>query len=421
MRLLNIHTFELAEFGDSSIPPYYIASHKWTTDETTYKDVKKQRNTGSPGYKKIRDYCSFLQRTNVPSTRSMDALGIKRDCEWLWIDTSCIDKKSSAELTESINSMFKYYAKSEVCYAYLQDVGTAEKYESATLDLMQSVWFRRGWTLQELLAPRVVVFLTRDWEILGHKCRLKFCDSSCDGFGECLNYKIEKITNISNQRLRFNWSNGGAVAMREASLWISKRTTERVEDRAYCILGILGLNLVPIYGEGTRAWQRLQDEYQKMTERQLSNTDFRLFDTENHLQRALLSESGTNTSSLVVSGTPSAEMFRTGHDGDKLGWHVDSSRPAGLNTVPAEIISFDDYHGKAFWPLTSPVDFEYSSAQQNFGRATLHIQDLNSELSYDLCENNDMDSPPLSGRAGASEQGAVTEALDAAPLSNIER
>lgn len=271
MRLLNISTLELKEFGESNLPPYAIASHRWTTDETTYKDVRKRRNLQSKGYQKIQGFCSFMKESNVETTRSASVLGIERNCQWLWIDTACIDQKSSAEITESINSMLHYYASSEVCYAYLQDVGPLENHESAMLDFMQSEWFRRGWTLQELLAPRTVVFLSRNWETIGHKCRLRECDMSCRGFGSCLNSRISQITSILKDFLSYSWitdrSSDVHVSLDLVRLWVKGRATERVEDKAYCLLGLLGVNLVPIYGERENAWTRLEEEYLKKQDR----------------------------------------------------------------------------------------------------------------------------------------------------------
>ncbi|PPJ57284.1 hypothetical protein CBER1_09010 [Cercospora berteroae] len=269
MRLLNVSTLELKEFGESSIPPYYIASHRWTSDETTYKDVKKRRNTTSTGHRKLQSFCDFIQRTNVPTTRAMSTLGIERSCQWLWIDTACMDKSSSADLSECINSMFHYYADSQICYAYLHDVGPLKNHESAIMDFVQSEWFRRGWTLQELLAPRKVVFLNRDCEIFGHKCQLHKCDLSCQGFGTCLNAKIEKITSISLHYLSRQWMPSTLLLMEFVQSWMQSRKTERIEDQAYCLLGLLGINLAPIYGERENAQLRLREEFNKKRSRRL--------------------------------------------------------------------------------------------------------------------------------------------------------
>lgn len=157
-------------------------------------------------FRKLQRFCSFIKKSNVKLTRSMRAFGIERNLQWLWIDTACIDKRSSAELTESINSILHYYASSELCFGYLQDVGSLEDHPGASLDSMHSEWFRRGWTLPEILAPRTVVFLNKDWGIIGHKCRLQTCDMTCRRFGICLNKTISLITGISNEFLFKTWT-----------------------------------------------------------------------------------------------------------------------------------------------------------------------------------------------------------------------
>ena len=154
MRLLNIRSLQFQEFSSDDIPPYVITSHRWFPEgEPAYKDVLKAKNTGSRGYKKIEKFCEF-----VKNTKDSRWIG----CDWIWIDTCCIDKRSSAEVSESINSMFAWYGNACVCLAYLADVRPLSAGEDAVLgDIRQSEWFRRGWTLQELLAPRCVVFLNQ--------------------------------------------------------------------------------------------------------------------------------------------------------------------------------------------------------------------------------------------------------------------
>jgi hypothetical protein len=139
MRLINVYTLAFHEFPVDP-PPYAIASHRWVENEATYKDVKKRRNVKSPGYQKVLDFCEFTTRMN-------ERLGSHSSlrCEWLWIDTCCIDKSSSAELQETINSMWAWYSRSTVCYAYLNDLepllAGQEIYSSG---FARSVWFTRG-------------------------------------------------------------------------------------------------------------------------------------------------------------------------------------------------------------------------------------------------------------------------------------
>jgi hypothetical protein len=165
------------------------------------------------------------------------------------VDTCCIDKKSSAELSEAINSMFRWYKNAAVCYAYLSDVRiTGDKRDSLPqiLGFEQSKWFTRGWTLQELLAPKRVVFLDCNWDTFGTK--------------ETLVDKVSMITGIEQSYLMSNFfiTLPGHVSVAEKMSWASKRITSRAEDMAYCLLGIFDINMSLLYGEGIKAFLRLQ-------------------------------------------------------------------------------------------------------------------------------------------------------------------
>lgn len=154
----------------------------------------------------------------------------------------CIDKQSSAELSEAINSMYRWYRKSTICYAYLEDVSLAEG-ETATAAIGHSRWFTRGWTLQELLAPPNVDFYTGEWTKIGTKTSLA--------------PSLQSITGIEGKFLT------GSASVHDASIskrmsWASKRNTTRVEDTAYSLLGIFDINMSLLYGEGAKAFERLQ-------------------------------------------------------------------------------------------------------------------------------------------------------------------
>ncbi|KAH9846496.1 heterokaryon incompatibility protein-domain-containing protein [Lenzites betulinus] len=169
--------------------------------------------------------------------------------ERLWIDACCIDKTSSAELAEAINSMYEWYRLSDVCYAFLADVADdskspRERYSS----FWWSRWHKRGWTLQELIAPERVVFLTRTWSVLGTKM----------GFATTL----EEITGVDFDIL-VGAARVDSVSVARRMSWAAKRQTTRAEDRAYSLLGIFGVHMAPIYGEGMNALQRLQEEILK--------------------------------------------------------------------------------------------------------------------------------------------------------------
>ena len=170
--------------------------------------------------------------------------------EWVWIDTCCIDNTSSAELSEAINSMSRWYAGARVCYAHLSDVrctGDAGKDMKAFRD---SVWFTRGWTLQELLAPVNVVFFDHTWKEIGTKFSLKD--------------DLRLATGISPHAfLTPGWRNC-CIAHRMS--WASKRKTTRLEDMAYCLMGLFDVNMPLLYGEGDKAFVRLQMEIIKKSD-----------------------------------------------------------------------------------------------------------------------------------------------------------
>jgi hypothetical protein len=157
-----------------------------------------------------------------------------------WIDTCCIDKTSSAELSEAINSMYMWYQNSQVCYAYLSDVDNlAPEGLGVFPSFRHSKWWSRGWTLQELLAPKFVEFYARDWTEIGTKSSMQEI--------------VQQVARIGNIN-----ATGQCVA--EKMSWASHRETTRIEDEAYCLMGIFGINMPLLYGEGEKALFRLQSE-----------------------------------------------------------------------------------------------------------------------------------------------------------------
>lgn len=235
MRLINVHTLQFAEYlTDEDCPRYVIASHRWYADEVSFKDVKKGRNKESSGYNKLEAFAKYT-RENV------------RNIDWLWIDTCCINKGNDAELSSSINSMFRWYRNADLCIAYLSGVALKDDLEA----FEQDVWFRRGWTLQELLAPRLVVFVSRDWQVIGNKGS-SFYDYNKTPTGPDLTVKISKITNIPELVLK-DWATGAQVSNEDKMKWIDARTTTLVEDTSYALFGIVGVTLPVIYGEGKQS------------------------------------------------------------------------------------------------------------------------------------------------------------------------
>ena len=164
----------------------------------------------------------------------------KNKLEYFWVDTCCINKQSSAELSEAINSMYNWYQGAKICYVYLDDVEKTNWKRT----LSKSRWFKRGWTLQELLAPTRVIFYDRLGRRLGSK-------SALDG-------RIASITRIPTTALTLGRFTEYSVAQKMS--WSARRVTSRAEDGAYCLLGLFGVNMPLLYGEGQRAFFRLQEE-----------------------------------------------------------------------------------------------------------------------------------------------------------------
>ncbi|KIW72286.1 hypothetical protein PV04_00491 [Phialophora macrospora] len=229
MWLLNTTTLTLREFY-SDLPPYAILSHTWVKEEEVlFHELGTAECKRKEGYRKIKHCCAQAKADGL---------------EYAWVDTCCIDTRSSSELSESINSMFRWYSEAHVCYAYLSDVAN----DSSSRSLEHSRWWTRGWTLQELLAPIHVVFYDKSWLEIGTKM------SMLD--------KIVLITGISRPALS-NPAVAKYQCAAEKMLWASRRETTRVEDTAYCLIGIFGISMPLVYGEGSGAFERLQLEILK--------------------------------------------------------------------------------------------------------------------------------------------------------------
>ena len=256
MRLLEAQSMQFHEFALDP-PPYAILSHTWSLEEVSYQDMMSGRAKEKKGFAKIRACCEQA---------------LKEGIEYAWVDTCSIDKTSSTELSEAINSMFRWYAKSAVCYAYLSDVHYSLSQEIEVRDdetsqdinefaneareqFAKSKWFTRGWTLQELLAPEKVIFFSFDWRPLG--TREQWVNS------------ISAITNIHPIALMGDLEQIARYSIAQRMSWASNRITTREEDMAYCLLGIFEVNMALLYGEGgERAFMRLQEEIIKESDDQ---------------------------------------------------------------------------------------------------------------------------------------------------------
>lgn len=278
MRLLNVHTLILESFNgaDEGIPPYAILSHTWDNAETTFDDLctrPTERLQNLPEFQKVKQSCAQA---------SLDGFN------YIWIDTCCIDKGSSAELSEAINSMFKWYQQSSICYVYLKDFEVPggeqslgfQRHAQVTLlvgnkDFCSSRWFNRGWTLQELIAPRNAVFFDKNWIGFGSRDDALFaaiCDRtrilpqvftsrhcmcpsiSHSGTLSLLRNGKCKGCNAKDNLPDILGSLNAAVIMN----WAANRATTRIEDMSYSLIGLFNINLPLLYGEGDKAFMRLQ-------------------------------------------------------------------------------------------------------------------------------------------------------------------
>lgn len=238
MRLLHAETKQFAEFYDQ-IPPYAILSHTWGLNELSFKDMERN------GYRASLKTDGCCQQA------------LKDGLEYVWIDTCCIDKSSSAELSEAINSMWTCYERAELCYAYLSDVPPETAIYDDDSAFCKSRWFTRGWTLQELLAPSSVAFYDASWGLIGRK-------SFSAGIPEFVKL-LSQVTQIPYRVLRDRrMLQKNSVAQKMS--WASHRTTKREEDTAYSLLGLFGINMPLLYGEGAQAFKRLQEEIIKVSD-----------------------------------------------------------------------------------------------------------------------------------------------------------
>ena len=261
MRLINVEAFlkreglmkegkpvdrrtKVLEFGDDEATEYAILSHRWMAQEVDYDEMvglakmdREERDEirQHDGYRKMLQSCEQAQKDGY---------------KWLWADTCCIDKRSSAELSEAINSMYRWYENAKICYAYLQDVpdpcfptvSDDEKYPDFR---GWPEWFSRGWTLQELIAPSEVEFFNKDWQSIGDK--------------RTHAPTLVGITGVPEYIL-IHGLRGNRPCVAQIMSWAADRKTTRVEDRAYSLMGLLDVNMPMLYGEGKKAFHRLQLE-----------------------------------------------------------------------------------------------------------------------------------------------------------------
>ncbi|KAJ4376214.1 hypothetical protein N0V83_001496 [Neocucurbitaria cava] len=295
MRLIDARTIELIWFNDNDVPKYAILSHTWGSDEITYQELvwinrakalsdssMSQVSSSTTSFGSQDEHATFMLaamemmiRGNSGTTMGgiteedlMSRKGYSKiiraaeqarglGCDYIWVDTCCIDKSSSAELQEAINSMFRWYRDAEICIVYLEDIEKphCNAYTSAS-DVARAAfekcrWAKRGWTLQELVAPAICRFYFEDWTLMGEKT--EFQDELSDATGIPI-HVLE------------DWETVSEMSVAERMSWAAYRETTRIEDMAYSLLGLFDIHMPLLYGEGEKAFIRLQEEILKTTD-----------------------------------------------------------------------------------------------------------------------------------------------------------
>lgn len=252
MRLLHTKELRFEEFFDNSLPPYAILSHRWLQgEEVSYQEfLYLNRQVWAGG--QVLAPLMVIDDSKQNSTGFQKVMEFRRMAatmyDWCWVDTVCIDKSSSAELSEAINSMYEWYARSDMCYVYLADVNASTSVDSdRPSSFKQSEWFRRGWTLQELVAPKEVAFFDQTWTFIGDKVTLQH------QLANITSIPLKYFADAHRHRVK------GLRASEKMVLALGRQTSRR-EDRAYSLLGLFDVNIPLLYGEGDRAFRRLQRE-----------------------------------------------------------------------------------------------------------------------------------------------------------------
>ncbi|KAG6332327.1 hypothetical protein ID866_6766 [Astraeus odoratus] len=235
----------LKRFDDEEVE-YAVLSHCWSTvegEEVEFDEMRYLPSLGvseelraKPGYKKIVASCRRAHHDEL---------------KWLWIDTCCIDDR---ERREALNSMYRWYQGSKICYAYLHDVDGEILPGAISVDgdLKRPRWFFRAWTLQELIAPYDVLFFNRTWEVIGNK-------------QDCA-FKLQEITRIPEDILEMGLPDPGDTSYPSAAQiisWAADREASKAEDKAYALMGLFDVRIPMEYGVKEVAFYQLQEEILK--------------------------------------------------------------------------------------------------------------------------------------------------------------
>ncbi|KAI0967926.1 HET-domain-containing protein [Xylaria arbuscula] len=440
MRLLKCADLTFAEFEQQDIPCYAILSHTWGSEEVTLEAMKcASTRSNLKGYDKIAATCR---------------IALEQGLEYAWVDTCCIDKSSSAELSEAINSMFAWYRNASVCYAWLSDytrddsfdltdeavLASFEARESIAKDngysdpppltskeldmrnrigqsLRKSRWFARGWTLQELIAPKHVEFYDRDWKCFGSKAELAPL--------------LAWITGVDPGVLKGVSSLEQVLVGRRMS-WAANRQTRRLEDMAYCLLGIFDINMPLLYGEGEKAFTRLQEEIirssndlsifawtaalgDKRSFRSIWASSPSEFKSCQFLVRAALEWNGRGEYSITSRGLRTTDMIRTvrGEASRKGSYFLPLDCVDARQKKHIRFVSLEQYGPSLFarrkpWLYDTVVDIDVSQATRL------------PQAQYICCrEGADFEAMVRASRVGSVQVEFSPEAFDEASVTAL--
>ncbi|KAJ8519460.1 hypothetical protein ONZ45_g3573 [Pleurotus djamor] len=250
---------------------YAILSHTWANRELGFRDVNVEGGMGVGSLEKKEGYAKLDGMCRVAGEFM---------CRYVWFDAVCIDKSNTMEMEETIHSMWKWYQNAYICIVHLSNTnlklpsypanssvsptGPRRRGDSKRKQLKEDPWFRRGWTLPELLAPKRIKFYLGDWTKMDQRVGRRFdiCRVQEEGFDFGAEY-------VQFLRLVADAATVPVCAVKQFSLrthsapevfhWISKRITTRPEDLSYCLMGMLDIHIPIIYGEGhENAFYRLQ-------------------------------------------------------------------------------------------------------------------------------------------------------------------
>lgn len=290
MRLLNTKTGLFFWIDNPDDAKYAVLSHVWGRDgEQSYQDLVRIQHEASR--RGESDEGSVLHAAS-PKIRNACAHALADGFEYIWIDFCCIDKTSSAEVSQAVLAMYSWYGHAAVCYAYLDDVEADEDPRLPDAKFRRSRWHTRGWTLPELIAPKTVIFLSVEWRELGTKHELADVLEAVTG--------VDKGVLIHDVAL-------DAISVARRMSWAAKRLTARKEDEAYALLGLFGVHMPIMYGEGADAFLRLQEEILKVT----GDQSLFVWDT-NTSDSALDAELHDETRHTLLASSPAAFVRSAG-------------------------------------------------------------------------------------------------------------